>query len=358
MLRSDFHYELPEDLIAQDPRPRGASRMMVVSPGRDPEIEHKSFQDFQDQLNREDLLVLNDTRVFPARLFARPKANMKNPIEILLTRELEPGRWESWCRPGRRVRPGDRLDFSEQLHAQVEARSEGTVTLRFAMEPRAFWDEIERIGVTPLPPYIKRPSTRPEDRESYQTVYAAAPGAIAAPTAGLHFTGEILAAIASRGVQIARITLHVGIGTFKTVDAERIEDHRMDSERYEISASSAESITRAIGDGRRIVAVGTTTVRALESAWRAGNGSVREGRGETSIFIHPGFEFQVVSALLTNFHLPESTLLMLISAFAGVETVRRAYREAIARKYLFYSYGDCMFISNERRGALHAPGTA
>lgn len=347
MLRSEFHYALPEELIAQDPRPRGASRMMMVNPGGDPEIEHKSFQDFPDQLNPGDLLVLNDTRVFPARLFARPRGNMKNPIEILLTRELEPGRWEAWCRPARRVRPGDRLDFSEQLHAEVEARSEGTVTLRFAMEPRAFRDEVERIGVTPLPPYIKRASTRPEDRESYQTVYAAKPGAIAAPTAGLHFTDEILAAIASKGVQITRITLHVGIGTFKTVDAERIEDHRMDSERYEIPASSAESIMGAIGDGRRIVAVGTTTVRALESSWRAGNGSVREGRGETSIFIHPGFNFQVVSALLTNFHLPESALLILISAFAGVQTIRRAYREAIAQKYLFYSYGDCMFIAKQ-----------
>jgi len=318
--------------------------MMVVKPGGDPEIEHRAFQDLPDELHPNDLLVLNDTRVFPARLFARPRGNMKNPIEILLTRELEPGRWEAWCRPARRVRPGDRLDFSDELHAEVEARSEATVTLRFALEPRAFWEEIDRIGVTPLPPYIKRQSARSEDRDSYQTVYAAQRGAIAAPTAGLHFTDEILAAIASKGVQIARITLHVGTGTFKTVEAERVEDHRMDSERYEIPASSAESIMSAIADGRRVVAVGTTTVRALESAWRVGNGSVREGKGETSIFIHPGFDFQVVSALLTNFHLPESTLLMLISAFAGVHTIRRAYQEAIARKYLFYSYGDCMFI--------------
>lgn len=322
--------------------------MMVVSPGGDPEIGHKTFRDFPDQLHDGDLLVLNDTRVFPARLFAHPKGNMKNPIEILLTRELEPGRWEGWCRPARRVRPGDRLDFSEKLYAEVEARSEATVTLRFSVEPRVFWEEIERIGVTPLPPYIKRPLARLEDRESYQTVYAAEPGAVAAPTAGLHFTDQILAAITAKGVQIARITLHVGTGTFKTVDAERIEDHRMDSEKYEIPVSSAESITNAITEGRRIVAVGTTTVRALESAWRAGDGSVRAGKSETSIFIHPGFEFQVVSALLTNFHLPESTLLMLISAFAGVETIRRAYREAIAQRYLFYSYGDCMFVSNER----------
>lgn len=348
MLRSEFSYTLPEDLIAQVPRTRGASRMMLVNPARDPEIEHRSFQDFPGQLNPGDLLVLNDTRVFPARLFARPKGNMKNPIEILLTRELEPGRWEAWCRPARRVKPGDRLDFSETLHAEVEARSEGTVTLRFPLEARIFWNEIERIGVTPLPPYIKRPAARPEDRQSYQTVYAAEPGAIAAPTAGLHFTDEILAAITAKGIQIAPITLHVGIGTFKTVEAERIEDHRMDSERYEIPPSSAEAIRRAVHDRRRIVAVGTTTVRALESAWRAGNGSVREGKGETSIFIHPGFDFQVVSALLTNFHLPQSTLLMLISAFAGVETIRRAYREAIAKKYFFYSYGDCMFIRNEQ----------
>lgn len=322
--------------------------MMVVSPGGDPEIEHTTFRNFPDQLHQGDLLVLNDTRVFPARLFARPKGNMKNPIEILLTRELEPGRWEAWGRPARRIRPGDRLDFSKNLHAQVEARSEATITLRFAVEPRVFWEEIERIGVTPLPPYIRRPSTRLEDRESYQTVYAAERGAVAAPTAGLHFTEEILAAIAGKGVQIARITLHVGTGTFRTVDAERVEDHRMDSERYDIPVSSAQSITNAITDGRRVVAVGTTTVRALESAWKEGHGTVRAGKSETSIFIHPGFEFQVISALLTNFHLPESTLLMLISAFAGVETIRRAYREAIAKRYLFYSYGDCMFISNEQ----------
>jgi len=348
MLRSDFHYDLPEELIAQDPRPRGASRMMVVVPGADPELAHRSFQDFPDELNSGDLLVLNDTRVFPARLFARPKGNMKNPIEILLTRELEPARWEAWCRPARRVRPGDQLAFSDTLQAEVEARSEGTITLRFAMEPLALRNEIERIGITPLPPYIKRPSTRPEDRESYQTVYASASGAIAAPTAGLHFTDPILATIASKGVQIARITLHVGIGTFKTVEAERIDDHRMDSERYEVPASSADAIATAMEEGRRIVAVGTTTVRALESAWRAGNGAVREGKGETSIFMYPGFDFKVVSALLTNFHLPESTLLMLISAFAGVETIRSAYREAIAQKYFFYSYGDCMFISRKQ----------
>jgi len=322
--------------------------MMVVVPGGDPELAHRSFQDFPDELNSGDLLVLNDTRVFPARLFARPKGNMKNPIEILLTRELEPARWEAWCRPARRVRPGDQLAFSDTLQAEVEARSEGTLTLRFAMEPLALRNEIERIGVTPLPPYIKRPSRRPEDRESYQTVYASASGAIAAPTAGLHFTDPILATIASKGVQIARITLHVGIGTFKTVEAERIDDHRMDSERYEVPASSADAIATAMEEGRRIVAVGTTTVRALESAWRAGNGAVREGKGETSIFMYPGFDFKVVSALLTNFHLPESTLLMLISAFAGVETIRSAYREAIAQKYFFYSYGDCMFIGRKQ----------
>lgn len=339
MLRSDFAYDLPAELIAQEPRERGRSRMLVLTlPSY---IEHDSFANFPARLADGDVLVINDTRVIPARLFARPKGAMKNAIEFLLTREREADVWETWCRPAKRVKPGDIVSFSDALQAEVLEKEEGTVVIRFAGDMR----EIERLGVPPLPPYIHRAQQRPSDRESYQTVYATERGAIAAPTAGLHFTPEILDAIRARGIEIVRVTLHVGIGTFKPVKADRIEDHRMDAERYDISADAAASLNRALGEQRAIVAVGTTTVRTLESAIRAGNGRFVPGRAETSIFITPGFEFRAVERLLTNFHLPESTLLMLVSAFAGVDAIRSAYAEAIAQRYRFYSYGDCMFIT-------------
>jgi S-adenosylmethionine:tRNA ribosyltransferase-isomerase len=341
MRRSDFSYALPAELIAQEPRPRGLSRMMIVRPGHG--IEHSTFASFPAELGQGDVLVINDTRVIPARLFAEPKGQMKNPIEFLLTREREPLTWEAWCRPAKRVRAGDVVRFSERLTASVlEKTDEGTVVIRFEGDV----DEIERIGQPPLPPYIARDVARPEDRESYQTVYAAERGAIAAPTAGLHFTPEILDEIAARGIDVVRVTLHVGIGTFKPVKVDDIAEHRMDSERYEISDRAARVLNRARDERRRIVAVGTTSVRTLESAVRAGDGRFRAGRAETSIFITPGFSFDAVDALLTNFHLPESTLIMLFSAFAGVETVRAAYAAAIASGYLFYSYGDCMFITS------------
>ena len=344
MLRSDFSYHLPDDLIAQEPRPRGRSRMMVVEPRphAPAAIRHESFAAFPECLAPGDVLVLNDTRVIPARLFARPKGEMKKGIEFLLTRERDSMTWETWCRPAKRVRPGDVVMFSDTLSAEVIAKDEGTVVIRFAGD----MDEIERLGVPPLPPYIARTEPRESDKESYQTVYAAARGAIAAPTAGLHFTQDILDAIAARGVQIVRITLHVGIGTFKPVKVDRVDEHRMDSERYEITAEAAEQLNAAMTARRPIVAVGTTSVRTLESAIRAGEGRFRAGRGDTSIFITPGFEFRAVDRLLTNFHLPESTLLMLVSAFAGMNTIRQAYAEAIEERYLFYSYGDCMFLAN------------
>lgn len=346
MLRTDFAYELPDELIAQEPRERGRSRMMVLTPGTPPRIEHDSFASFASRLEESDVLVLNDTRVIPARLFARPKGQMKNPIEFLLTRERDPVTWETWCRPAKRVKPGDVVSFSDTLSATVVEKEEGTVVIRFSGD----MTEIDRIGVPPLPPYIARPASvggdeqRDHDRESYQTVYAAARGAIAAPTAGLHFTKEILQEIEARGIPIVRVTLHVGIGTFKPVKADRIEDHRMDSERYDLTAEAADQLNDAMSSGRKIVAVGTTSVRTLESAIRAGNGRFVAGHGETSIFITPGFEFKAVDRLLTNFHLPESTLIMLVSAFAGIQTIREAYAEAIRERYLFYSYGDSMFI--------------
>ncbi len=336
MKRSDFSYELPEELIAQEPRERGRSRMMVVSPGA---IEHARFDSFPDRLGAGDVLVLNDTRVIPARLFARPKGQMKNVIEFLLTRRRDDRTWEAWCKPARRVRPGDIVTFTDTLSAEVlEKLDTGTVVIRFNGDA----EEIERAGVPPLPPYIHRQTPRHSDREAYQTVYAAERGAIAAPTAGLHFTREILDAISGRGVEIVHVTLHVGIGTFKPVKVDDIAEHTMDSERYEITPEAAARLNAAMDEGRRIVAVGTTSVRTLESAMQRGR--FEPGWNETSIFITPGFEFKAVDVLLTNFHLPESTLLMLVSAFAGMETIRAAYAEAIREKYLFYSYGDCMFL--------------
>lgn len=350
MLRTDFSFELPDELIAQEPRERGRSRMMVVHPGSDPAIEHDSFASFASRLDERDVLVINDTRVIPARLFAQPKGQMKNPIEFLLTRERDPVTWETWCRPAKRVRPGDTVTFSDTLSATIVEKEEGTVVIRFSGD----MTEIDRIGVPPLPPYIARAATaetdaqRESDKQAYQTVYAAARGAIAAPTAGLHFTEEILEAIEARGIPIVRVTLHVGIGTFKPVKVDRIEDHRMDAERYDITAAAADTLNEALSSGRKIVAVGTTSVRTLESAVRAGNGRFIAGHGETSIFITPGFEFKAVDRLLTNFHLPESTLLMLVSAFAGIDTIRDAYAEAIRRRYFFYSYGDSMFITRRQ----------
>jgi S-adenosylmethionine:tRNA ribosyltransferase-isomerase len=341
MLRTDFAYDLPPDLIAQEPRERGKSRMMVVHQDG---IEHDSFANFPERLNAGDVLVINDTRVIPARLFAKPKPGMSRPIEILLTRRVGET-WEAWCKPAKRVKAGDELIFSDKLRARVLKKDEGTVTIVFDGDT----EEIERIGIPPLPPYIARETPRDEDREAYQTVYAAERGAIAAPTAGLHFTREILERIETRGVDIVRITLHVGIGTFKPVKVDDVADHVMDSERYEIGDDAASHLNRALDDKRTIVAVGTTSVRTLESAIRAGDGRFNAGSADTNIFITPGFQFRAVDRLLTNFHLPESTLLMLVSAFAGIGTIRRAYSEAISHRYFFYSYGDCMFLKEKVR---------
>ncbi len=316
--------------------------MMVVAPGDGPPVlEHERFASIAQFLDPSDLLVLNDTRVIPARLYAKPKGTMTRRIELLLTRQLDGETWEAWCKPAKRVKAGDELQFSDRLSARVLEKSEGTVTVRFLGD----LDEIDRIGVMPLPPYIAREQPQDSDRESYQTVYAAERGAIAAPTAGLHFTQAVLDEISARGVEIVPITLHVGIGTFKPVQVDDVRDHRMDIERYEISEAAAASLNRARAESRKVVAVGTTSVRTLESAIDPA-GRFSPGRGETAIFITPGFEFRVVDRMLTNFHLPESTLIMLVSAFAGPQTIRTAYDEAIRDRYQFYSYGDCMLLRN------------
>ncbi|HSG41024.1 MAG TPA: tRNA preQ1(34) S-adenosylmethionine ribosyltransferase-isomerase QueA [Thermoanaerobaculia bacterium] len=334
MLTSDFDYHLPPERIAQEAVPRGESRLLVLdrtSPDR-----HARVRDLPRLLRPGDLLVLNDTRVIPARLYGRRGSGGK--MEILLIERRGEREWDAWVKPGRRAQPGTVIEFDAGLSAEVvDKREDGRHLLRFTepVEPH-----LDRLGHIPLPPYIHRPDT-PEDRERYQTVYARHPGSVAAPTAGLHFDKELLREIEAAGVEIARVTLHVGIGTFKPVSAERIEEHRMETERYEISEETAAALRRA----RRVVAVGTTVVRTLESAAR--DGEVQPGSGSTELFITPGFNFQVVDALLTNFHLPRSTLLMLVSAFAGRERVLAAYQEAIREGYRFYSYGDAMLV--ERR---------
>jgi len=337
VLTRDFDYDLPAASIAQEPAPRGESRLLVLD--RQGPERHSRVSDLPGLLHPGDLLVLNDTRVIPARLYGRSAGGGR--MEILLIERVAEREWDALVKPGRRARPGAVFSLDEGLAAEViDKHEDGRHRLRFTepIEPH-----LDRLGHIPLPPYIHRPDT-PEDRERYQTVFARQPGAVAAPTAGLHFTAALLAAA---GIEIARVTLHVGIGTFKPVAAERIEEHRMESERYEIGEETAGAIRRARAAGRRIVAVGTTVVRTLESAALAGEGEVRAGSGATKLFITPGYQFQGVDALLTNFHLPRSTLLMLVSAFAGRERVLAAYEEAITNGYRFYSYGDAMLA--ERR---------
>jgi S-adenosylmethionine:tRNA ribosyltransferase-isomerase len=352
---ADFDFHLPEELIAQQPpAERGTSRMLVVDRTTGA-LTDCLFTDLPSRLNPGDLLVLNDSRVIPARLYAR-RANSRGKqeatgqIEVLLTSPDAEGTWTALVRPGRKVRAGDILEFPNLSHevvltAEVLAAGEfGERTLRF--EPVTdFYAALEQIGHMPLPPYIKRDDAN-ADRERYQTVFAHEKGSVAAPTAGLHFTPEILAEIAARGVEVAKVTLHVGLGTFAPLRVEKLSEIHLHRERYTLSAETAEAINRAKREGRRIVAVGTTTVRTLEHVAQAANGLPLEAHsGETSIFLQPGHEFQLVSAMLTNFHLPQSSLLMLVSAFAGRERVLAAYEHAVRERYRFFSYGDCMFLS-------------
>ncbi len=338
---SDFDYHLPPEKIAQHAvEPRDSSRLMVVS--RNGGVEHHRFSDLPSYLEPGDVLVLNDTRVIPARLLGRRSTGAR--VEVLLIHPIESNTWRCMVNPGRRVRPGDSIVFSEELSGEVVERTEGgTRAVRF-IHKGDFEEVLERTGLTPLPPYIKRDEPEEGDRTRYQTVYAEKPGAVAAPTAGLHFTKNVMDEIRSRGIDIARLTLHVGPGTFQPVKVDEIEKHRMDSERYEVGKDAAAAINAARGAGGRIVAVGTTAVRTLESVWDDHTGSVKAGSGWTDLFIRPGHHFRAVDVLLTNFHLPRSTLLMLVCAFAGRETTLSAYEEAKRAGYRFYSYGDCMLI--------------
>ncbi len=363
MLVAEFNYVLPADSIAQEPLPdRSASRLLHLR--REPAIlEDRQFRDFPDLTRPDDLVVFNNTRVFPARLYGRRSGAKAQPVsqrnasareflqgrvEVLLTRQIspDPNDWECLVRPGRKIGIGEHLFFGNEggLHAEVVARgSFGERRIRFH-PVEDFFGIIERLGHVPLPPYIDR-EDKPEDRQRYQTVYAREPGSVAAPTAGLHFTPEVLARMRSRGIQTVEITLHVGLGTFQPVRVERVEDHHLHREHYSISADAAERINRALLARRRVVAIGTTTVRTLEhSAAKSGTGLVAAGSGEADIFLYPGCPFRVVGALLTNFHLPQSTLLMLVCALGGKEAVLAAYHHAVKQKYRFYSYGDCMFV--------------
>ncbi len=368
MLVSEFDYHLPEDLIAKQPLPDRADARMLHMRRDSGGLDDRSFRDFPELLRPGDVLVLNNSRVLPARLFGHrsgsraQQLSAENPashhflrgkVEVLLTKQVSasPQEWEALVHPGRKLGVGERLYFgneaSEQSHdlaAEIVDRGTfGERRLRF--DPvDDFFAVLNRIGHIPLPPYIDRPDT-PLDREQYQTVYASPPGSVAAPTAGLHFTPEILDRIRRRGVETAEVTLHVGLGTFQPVREEVVEANKLHREWYEISAEAAERIQRAREAGRRIVAVGTTSVRTLEYAARnSDDGRIVPQSGEADIFIYPGFEFRVIGAMLTNFHLPKSTLIMLLAAFAGREPTLAAYEHAVRERYRFYSYGDCMFV--------------
>jgi S-adenosylmethionine:tRNA ribosyltransferase-isomerase len=399
MLVSEFQYDLPPERIAQEPLPdRASSRLLRLRrpdlvrthsdpahAGRPGSWQDRTFREFPSLLRADDLLVLNNTRVFPARLYGhraqlaqalgtRDRAAcdflagriVAGRVEVLLTRKLadDPNEWECLVRPGRKIGIGEKLYFNDpsgdalELQAEVMARgSFGERRIRFA-PVTDFLARVERIGHVPLPPYINRDDSddrvRVKDRDRYQTVYAQALASmarsVAAPTAGLHFTPEILEQIRARGIEIAEITLHVGLGTFQPVRVENVEEHKLHREWYEIPAEAAHAVNRAKTEGRRVVAVGTTTVRTLEHAARehaarqTSTGRVEAGQGEADVFIYPGYEFRIVNALLTNFHLPQSTLLMLVCALGGKEFVMDAYRHAVDAGYRFYSYGDCMLV--------------
>lgn len=365
----ELDYVLPPELIAQRPLNQRDASLLLSLDRRTGVIEDLAFQGFPELLRGDELLVLNNARVIPARLFghragvhsqepskATRREHLTGEVEVLLTKQIEPDVWEALVRPGRKLPVGERIRFGRaggeegELEAEILTRGElGLRTLRFTSRTEESVEQLlDRLGHIPLPPYIEREDESP-DRDRYQTVFAKRRGAIAAPTAGLHFTPEIFERIRKRGVEICELTLDVGLGTFQPIHAEKVEEHAMHAEAFEISEQTAERIQRAREGKRPIVAIGTTVVRALEAAaLRAVETSTKSlvmaGRSEARLFIYPGFEFRVIEGLLTNFHLPKSTLLALICAFAGKENVIRAYRYAVEEKYRFYSYGDCMFI--------------
>ncbi len=336
--KSDFYYELPQELIAQTPAdPRDSSRLLVYDRATD-SIQHRIFRDVTQYLRRGDVLVVNNTKVLPARLYARTPNGGK--AEILLLKRLGIDRWEVLVKPGKKCRKGARLTVSEKLSLEVEdVTQSGERIVKFFCDG-VFEEVLEEVGSMPLPPYIHE---KLQDKNRYQTVYAKTDGSAAAPTAGLHFTPELLQKIKDMGVEVVEILLHVGLGTFRPVKEDIITDHKMHSEYFSVSPAAAESINRAKAEGRRIIAVGTTSVRTLESV--AGeDGKVAAKSGETNIFIYPPYKFKCVDALITNFHLPESTLIMLVAAMVGREKILEIYKDAVEKKYRFFSFGDAMMI--------------
>ena len=336
---SDFDYELPEELIAQDPLADRSSSRLLVLDKETGAVRHDVFRNIKNELHPGDCLVINNTRVIPARLFGT-REGTGGAVELLLLKRISGDVWETLVRPGKKARPGMRIVFSDKLSAEVtEIVDDGNRLVKFEYDG-IFEEILDELGEMPLPPYITH---KLADPERYQTVYAKYKGSAAAPTAGLHFTPELLAEIREMGVQIAEVTLHVGLGTFRPVKVDDVKDHHMHSEFYKIDAETAEKINQAKAAGGRIIAVGTTSCRTLESAADE-NGIVHAGSDNTEIFIYPGYQFKAVDALITNFHLPKSTLMMLVSALAGREHIMKAYKEAVDLRYRFFSFGDAMFI--------------
>ena len=336
---SDFNYDLPEELIAQHPYDKRDEARLMVMDRQKQKIEHKVFRDVIDYLEPGDCLVINDTKVIPARLYGKKDTGAN--VEVLLLKRIDGDEWEVMVRPGNKLKPGARISFGEGiLKAEVlEVLEGGNRKVKF--EYKGIFNEIlDQIGLMPLPPYIKETL---KEKDKYQTVYAKYEGSAAAPTAGLHFTEELLKKIRDKGVEIANVTLHVGIGTFRPVKVENIEDHNMHSEHFYIKKEDAEKINKAKKDGHKIISVGTTSCRVLESVADE-NGMVKEIEGDTNIFIYPGYKFKCIDRLITNFHLPESTLIMLVSSLAGRDFVMKAYNEAVKEKYKFFSFGDAMII--------------
>lgn len=341
MKRQDFYFELPEELIAQDPlEDRSSSRLLVLDKHTG-EVTHHVFREITEYLNPGDCLVINDTKVIPARLIGN-KEGTGAKVEVLLLKRKENDVWETLVKPGRKMKPGARLSFGDGLLTGevLEVVEEGNRLIRFSYQG-IFEEILDQLGQMPLPPYITH---QLEDKNRYQTVYAKHSGSAAAPTAGLHFTPELLEKIKEKGVEIAHVTLHVGLGTFRPVKADDILEHHMHSEFYRIEASEAEKINHAKDSGHRVICVGTTSCRTVESA-AGDDGRLKECSGWTEIFIYPGYEFKILDGLITNFHLPESTLIMLVSALAGREHVLAAYEEAVKEKYRFFSFGDACFIA-------------
>jgi len=338
--KSDFYYELPEELIAQDPlRDRSSSRLLVLDK-QTGQIRHRTFTDVLDYLEPGDCMVINDTKVIPARLYGQ-REDTGGQLEVLLLKRLTGDEWECLVRPGKKARTGQRLVFGDgRLHAQVcSIGEEGNRIIRFEYDG-IFEEILDALGEMPLPPYITH---KLADPDRYQTVYAVHDGSAAAPTAGLHFTKELLKKVEESGVSIAHVTLHVGLGTFRPVKVDDVEKHQMHSEFYVVEPDQAEIINRTKQNGGRVISVGTTSCRTLESVTDE-SGVVHAGSGNTSIFIYPGYKFKAIDGLITNFHLPESTLLMLVSALAGKENIMRAYEEAVKERYRFFSFGDAMLI--------------